>query len=235
MKIRADEIQVFRCDSTNFNLSGIDYLKVLSETEQNEIKRLKFDKDKNIKTISRFLLRILLSRYLNKKPEEIILVRNKFGKPELVGDQSQKIKFNYSHSDKFIIFAFILEDEIGVDIEKINLSINHTELADNNFSKHEINHLKISGFEIVEKFFGIWTRKEALLKAAGIGLTIDLKLIDVLHEEVEFLEKNIGTNILKNFRIKDLSIDPAFKSAVAYSGSKREFIIQNVRFEYIQI
>lgn len=231
MNIKPQEIHIYVYDNSVSGLNLNDCLNVLSSDEKKEIEKLKFEKDKNVKGISRFLLRVLLSKYCQQEAGNFNFAKNSFGKIYLADGYSSNIKFNYSHSERLIVFAFALNDDIGIDIEKINPNIEHTEIAQINFSTKEVNYIKkaISQREFVEKFYWIWTRKEALLKALGKGLIEDLKSVEVINDEVITNLNNETDNRSDKFTITDLYITPFYKSAVAYSGSKREIVIKYLK------
>jgi 4'-phosphopantetheinyl transferase len=79
-------------------------------------------------------------------------------------------KFNISHSGDLVVCALCDDVEMGVDIEQ-NLPV---PLADfkNTMSENEWN--EISGTGGLSAFYRLWTMKEAVCKAEGIGLIDDL-------------------------------------------------------------
>ena len=73
----------------------------------------------------------------------------------------------------------ISNSEIGADTELVNHTYDYKEVLEGNFSADEIDFInQTSSFE---RFFTLWTRKEALTKATGKGLDDDLKLIPCLN------------------------------------------------------
>lgn len=231
MNINSQVIHIYSYYLFENEFNPTRYLRILSNEELNEVNRLKFDKDKKVKVISRFLLRYLLSKYLRQKPEDLTFVKNSFGKISLSNSYLSKIKFNYSHSNGIILYSFALNDDIGIDIEKINLKIEFKELAIIYFSKKEIEFMgeATSQNAVVRNFYRIWTRKEALLKALGTGLINDLNFLDVIKDEVTISNLN-NINLAQNrFIIQDIDVNPDYKSALAYSGPKREIIIKHLK------
>jgi Phosphopantetheinyl transferase len=84
------------------------------------------------------------------------------GKPYLLNG----IHFNITHSHDYVVVAFS-DKRVGVDIELIT-EIDTQEIL-NHFHVDEISHLETSTDHLNE-FYRIWTRKEAYLKALGIGM-----------------------------------------------------------------
>ncbi|MBE6574636.1 MAG: 4'-phosphopantetheinyl transferase superfamily protein [Ruminococcaceae bacterium] len=86
---------------------------------------------------------------------------NNKSKPFIKGDAD--FHFNISHSGEWVCLG-VSKNEIGVDIEKHNET--RTRLAKRFFSAKEQTKCKT-----VKDFFDIWTKKEAFIKAVGIGLS----------------------------------------------------------------
>ena len=100
---------------------------------------------------------------------DIEFVSNDFGKPSL-REKFKKIHFNLSHSCGHSVLAFSPNSQIGVDIEKIDPDFNFRLIARANFSEAENRFIDIKEQEACIRFYTLWTRKEALLKAVGTGI-----------------------------------------------------------------
>ncbi len=117
--------------------------------------------------------------------ESVPVVKGEHGKPFF---ENSDIRFSISHSGDYVCVAVARGVEIGVDIQLVQN--NRDRLADRFYSKGELSALAgLENDEKREEFFRIWTRKEALLKADGCGITIDLRSFDVTDEKVEFMGK----------------------------------------------
>ena len=227
-EISKDEIHFYIIELDNLKPELPEIKSALSKSELETANKFKFNKDRERFIITRYLLRKILSNYLYIPPKEIQIITNQYGKPKLDSELNNNIQFNVSHSGDFAIFAINLFNEIGVDIEKIDNTINHLEIADNYFSTDEIEFLNISVSqnEIAEKFFRIWTRKESLLKAIGIGLLPDLKKISVI--ENRFHDNELSPNLKAStnniWNIETLIMDNFYKVSLAYSGDLKKII-----------
>ncbi len=117
---------------------------------------------------SRGALRALLGRYANRQPSAIEFRYGEWGKPEVL---DLSLCFNLSHSNNHALIA-VGSKSIGVDIESIRmLEKNVTEMADYICDPNEKRSLSyLPGTARLLQFFQIWVRKEAYLKAVGIGL-----------------------------------------------------------------
>ena len=68
----------------------------------------------------RALLRDLLAGYLGQPPGSIRFAYNEWGKPALAaGFAARDLRFNLSHSQGLAMYAFVLERDVGVDLEMI--------------------------------------------------------------------------------------------------------------------
>ncbi len=225
-KINNSKIQV-KWVNLNRYLGEVDGLKTyLTYDEIERAAKYKFDRDRARFIIGRALLRIMLGNILDFNPFQIEIESNNYGKLILSNIKQQNLHFNLSHSQDYIIYAFCFNDEVGIDIEKIDTSINHLEISENYFTDMEIEYLKDSADKdaIAKRFFTIWTRKEALLKAMGVGLAVDLKKIDVTTDSIDLSRGNIKlpSDILKYWIVKNLFIEDEFKVAISYSGAIRQ-------------
>src|SRR3990167_8836445 len=141
---------------------------VLSEEEKARAARFYFDKDRQAFTLTRGTLRCLLGDCLKQKPEGIIFSQNEYGKPEL---KDSRWQFNVSHSHDYALIAIGRDYPIGIDVEYQDRKINPLELCDRFFATEEIEQLhSVALDEQGRTFFNLWTRKEAFIKAIGMGL-----------------------------------------------------------------
>lgn len=151
---------------------------VLSVDEQERANRFHFPKHRAAFIAARGILRKLLGRYLHQAPMTIQFSYGQQGKPELHSDIS--LQFNSSHSQGLALMAFGHQMEIGIDLEKIQADIDILQLANNFFSENEKHTiLNLTGEEQTLGFFNCWTRKEAFIKAKGMGLSLPLDQFEV--------------------------------------------------------
>ena len=140
--------------------------------------------------VTRSSLRSILSGYLDVSPLHLKFTHGPQGKPALAGQWSW-LHFNVSHSHDVALIAVTRRGEIGVDIERIRPFANDLGMAERYFSPRETALLRaLTGPQRCEAFFHAWTRKEAFLKASGIGLSYGLERVEVTllpEEEARFL------------------------------------------------
>ncbi|PTM58989.1 4'-phosphopantetheinyl transferase [Desmospora activa DSM 45169] len=144
----------------------------LSAEEVDRARRLIRPRDRERFIVSRGLLRYLLSSLTGKKPESLRFQYGPYGKPML---QGYDWAFNLSHSHDYVCIAVSAHSPVGVDLERIRPEMEVDKLADLVMSASE----KAEWIQLQEKdrqvaFFRLWTRKEAVVKAAGEGLSRSL-------------------------------------------------------------
>lgn len=125
-------------------------------------------------------LRRLLAARLNVAPAEIPLRRGPHGKPQLSGALENRLGFNLTHSGELALVAISTSAEVGVDVERLRPMPDAVRLATRFFTPAESAALaQVPEPERASAFFRLWTRKEALLKATGIGITHGLGRFEV--------------------------------------------------------
>lgn len=138
----------------------------------------KITKIKNLKTKKMAIFnKIFLQRILNNNLEK--LKYTDFGRPYL----KNKPDFNLSHSENYLVCAITEYGKIGIDLEELR-EINFQSLSKRFFHKNEQLFINTK-----RNFFKVWTRKEALLKAHGCGLRVELKQLDTTQNPIE-LDQN---------------------------------------------
>jgi 4'-phosphopantetheinyl transferase len=144
----------------------------LSEDERLRANRLRSSRSAERFTVARGILRTILSRSLACEPERLVFSYGSHGKPELADGLKAKLSFNVSHSGRLAIFAVANGFKVGVDIEEIHPISDLEATASIFLSADELAGLKALPAERkLERFFTLWTCKEAILKACGYGFT----------------------------------------------------------------
>lgn len=150
------------------------YIKFLPPHEVAQAERFQGVPNRHRYIVTRGLLRAILSRYLQTKPECLRFFSNEHGKPFLAfPGGAQAVNFNLSHSSELALFAITHQERrIGVDLERIRTIVSVDQIAEKFFSSAEC-----AAFEIMpeplksQSFLRSWTRMEAYIKALGMDLT----------------------------------------------------------------
>jgi 4'-phosphopantetheinyl transferase len=176
-----NEVHVWRISmSENMHRSDA-LLPVMNLAEAERANRYVFEKDSNLFTISRAAQRIILGGYVDIAPA---LLEFKFGpdnKPYIGNNNPLNIQYNLSHARNCALLA-VSKEIVGCDVEYIDAAFKYGDILPEHFSAEEANY--INQQNSTERFFTLWTRKEALLKGTGQGLTDHLKhtaALDGLH------------------------------------------------------
>ena len=151
--------------------------RLLSPVELGRLRRFRFEADRVRFAISHATLRRILSGYLACAPDELHFSTNPYGRPYLAKPATQ-LSFNLSHTSDVAILGLTCTAELGVDVETIRPI--ERDVAQTHFSSRELADLdSLSGPLWLEGFYNCWTRKEAILKAEGLGLNPPLAAFDV--------------------------------------------------------
>src|ERR1039458_5017746 len=175
------EIHVWRAH-LDLGPKVLDRLMItLDIAEQSRAARFHFPRDRNYFVACRGILRKLLGDYLGSSPASIEFFYGAGGKPAHRPEDSRPpIRFNLSHSDGLAVLAFARSREIGIDLELIRPEFAGEEIAERYFSARELAELRALPATIRPEGFSVcWTRKEAYVKARGLGLQIPLDSFSV--------------------------------------------------------
>ena len=170
----ANQINCFKVyfSAENTSLSK-QFLKKLSPLNQEKLAQFKQVSDQNRFLVSRLLLEFWLKKF-DSSPVDLRL--NPSGKPFLPGNSCE---FNLSHSGDMVLFSETADSPIGVDVEKIQL-IDDYEAFRGIFHPLESSQFKsIAQEKNSSKLIQTWVQKEAILKALGLGMQMEMSSIQI--------------------------------------------------------
>lgn len=131
--------------------------------------------------ITRAVLRNILAKHLGTLPQDLEFVRNSYGKPFVRGVD---LEFNMSHSRDSAYYTVAVDFSVGIDVEFYNRKKDIFNIAQNVFSSHELDFfLNLSKLKRQDFFFNTWTKKEAVIKAMGLGLAYPMEKVDTMLEK----------------------------------------------------
>jgi 4'-phosphopantetheinyl transferase len=195
-----------------FPVLPVDF-SILTDSEKTIAERFRFEDDRNRYITSRKALRNLLAKYLSVNPSDIHIIAEKGQKP-YVKSPDTTIRFNISHSGEWVVIA-LAQNELGIDIEKIDSAFDYSNLLTEHFSVAERQFIS-SAESPISAFYFLWTRKEALTKAEGLGLREKLSEVSVLGRS------SVSGSNKKNWSIKSFNLYPDYPVSIAYSNSAGE-------------
>jgi 4'-phosphopantetheinyl transferase len=152
---------------------------LLSPAERTRARQFHFERDRRRFTVARGMLRTLLGRQTGLSPAAIVFGQSPYGKP-YIESAPAAIHFNVAHSADLAIYAISRSCVPGVDIEFLHRDIDEDAVARRFFTRREYAALqRIPAADRKRAFLTCWTRKEAIVKAAGKGLQLPLDSIEV--------------------------------------------------------
>jgi 4'-phosphopantetheinyl transferase len=162
--------------------SAVDHCSgLLSPDEAARAARFHFDEDRRRFVLARGLLRLLLGGYLEADPRSLEFSYSAAGKPDLGRPSvSPPLRFNVAHSGGRVLYALARGAAIGVDIEKVRDEVDVDGISRRFFAPGEGPALaRLRARSRRRRFFETWARKEAVLKASGLGISAGLDAIEV--------------------------------------------------------
>jgi 4'-phosphopantetheinyl transferase len=124
-------------------------------------------------------LRYILAKYARTEPSSLLFAVMPNGKPEL-SPPVRDISFNLSYTGGLALVAVAPGEPVGTDAETVRSGIEVENLSRRFFTPTEVDEiLALPRESRFEAFFTCWTRKEAILKALGIGLSAPLDRFQV--------------------------------------------------------
>jgi len=168
------------------------------------------------------LRRTVLASYLGVSPLEVTYQYGLHGKPYLVLDGARAaLRFSSARSVNLGLCALAVDQDVGVDIERIHAHRDHSGIAARYFSPSEQAAIRaLPAGQQLRAFYDCWTRKEAHLKATGQGLTIPLSAFEVPVTPDPSPPGDAATETGR-FGLMSLPPVPGFAAALAATGRDR--------------
>jgi 4'-phosphopantetheinyl transferase len=173
--LRRDEVHLWwgRSDAVE-SLDSV--LASLSDEERRRGERFLQERNVHAFLFRRAFLRAVLARYVGGSPEELRFAAGEFGKPALL-ERGGELAFNASSRAGVVLVGVALGRELGVDVEEFPGTV----FADPEEFARLVPRVTTAGEARAlgalppsargQAFAELWTRKEALLKALGTGLS----------------------------------------------------------------
>ncbi len=201
LRLRARDVDLWRISLDDQADGIVEQLGgLLSEEEQARADGFHFERDCRRFVVGRGVLRVLLGRYLDVPPHEVLFTAGPQGKPALPeGD----LQFNLTHSEGLAVLAFTRAGDIGVDLERVRDLPDWSAIAAACLPPRELQAVRqASPAARLPEFFRAWTRQEAQLKALGTGFLGD--------QAVETRERDL--------RLFALDVAPGYEAALAVTA-----------------
>jgi len=132
------------------------------------------------------------------------------------------LQFNLSHAGDLVLYAFASAAQVGIDIEYQQADLDYEALARVSFSQREQVTLRTLPQESKRAaFFSCWTRKEAYIKARGLGFSLPLALFDVSlvpGEPAALLDSREDPHEVERWSMRELFPGPGDTGALVLEG-----------------
>jgi len=166
----------------------------------------------------------VLARYLGLRPSSVVLRRTSAGKPEVPGSV---LRVSLAHSGDAAVVAVASGREVGVDVELLRAGTESWSLSSHALTQSEQARLKaLPVSRRSGAFLSMWTRKEALLKALGVGLALDPQLIELEGQEVVAAPPELGE--AGDWTLVDVPL-PGYAAALALKGPLSRLLLYDAR------
>jgi 4'-phosphopantetheinyl transferase len=200
-------------------------LELLDDAERAQAGRFRFDLDRVRFVLRRAFARRVLARYLGVHPAAVRIRTSRLGRPEL--DPPCGLAFNTSHSDGMAVVAVAQGQRVGIDIERVREIESALDVAEGLFAAPEVEWLRsVSSGSCSRAFLALWTRKEAVVKALGGGLSIPLDGFSVLANTSRGIERSTDLPGSLSLLLKDLSEPQGYVGSIASVGP--QFIVRHM-------
>lgn len=161
-----DDLAVFRFYFSENTPRLPDWRALLHPDEIERAGRYHRRADRLRSLYTRSLLRILAGKYTHRNSLDIRLTAGSRQKPELADNPEWHV--NAAHSGNWILLT-VGRTSVGIDVEEIKPDFDFTDVISFTFSTQEQQYIGIGG-NALRRFYALWTRKEAFVKAVGSGI-----------------------------------------------------------------
>ncbi|MDN3028242.1 4'-phosphopantetheinyl transferase superfamily protein [Streptomyces sp. S.PB5] len=169
-------------------------------------------------------LRRILAHYLEVPPRELVFGRATnpgcghpgHGRPQLAHPRTG-LEFSLSRTGPHWLIAVEADATVGVDIEDMS-DFDHGAVSSLVLSPSERAHLRACspGPARTRAFYHCWTRKEAVVKASGAGITSDLSAVEVHPGSAGPVPvRQVTPRGTSSLSVRDLDVGPHLCAALA--------------------
>lgn len=145
---------------------------LLDAAEAARVQRQRRPGEREVRRVAYAAHRLLLASSMGCAPRDVPLWRDALGCPRLAVAAWHT---SLAHADGHIAIAVCADGAVGVDLEPAARATTMPELATVICHPDELAALaQLEAAALGKALLGVWVRKEALLKAAGVGLRRDM-------------------------------------------------------------
>jgi 4'-phosphopantetheinyl transferase len=172
---------------------------------------------------ARMSLRRILGSQTCIAPQDLVFEEAENRKPRLVlPPGATPVYFNVSHSGDYAVIAVSTEAEVGIDIEEIRTDCPVDDLSRRYYSAREHAWLRsLQPPERLEAFYRLWTIKEAVLKCAGLGLSVPPQVVEVHLAKSgapSITSRDESRKSLEQLQVRELQVTAGYAGSLAVAA-----------------
>lgn len=211
------ELDIWTIESPTQEIDTGKLISALSDIEKTRAASFHRQRDRHRFICFHYALRSILATYF-ASDSEVSIVHGKYGKPLLAAlPHEGELWFNLSHSSDRGMLAISRAGEIGADIEYIDPKVQIEQLAQQIMSPAQLAQFsRYPPDSQRDVLFECWVRKEAYLKALGVGLEISPRDVEVPIEPEKTSGAVSSTRHIGQWRYVSFGLDSQFRSAVCF-------------------
>lgn len=166
----AGETCVLLCDSAVWAPHAVSAAALLGSTERARAASFRFEHDRSTYVLAHGLWRVALGACLGLEASRVTFANTPAGQPQLPGTG---LATSLSHSGTWVAIAICADRTVGIDIER-SPHARIDQLMPKICTPAELVDLQpLPELARQRALLALWTRKEALLKAFGVGLAVE--------------------------------------------------------------
>lgn len=192
------------------------YLDLLPAFMRTEILRYRYAADQKARLLSRLMLKQSIQDTAAADDRLNDWRRDVNNKPVIDNWNA----FNISHASNLVVLAHTTGKTVGVDIEK-RKDLEYKEIVES-FHAGEQQYIA-SAADPISSFFEIWAKKEALLKAAGIGIVNGLSEFSCVEDIVDYRKQS--------WYLKEVPLHPEYACYLCSQNASEHVVVQEFKFD----
>ena len=217
LKDHESGLKLFKIRLSSYYDLAPQLIQYLNAAELQRAQKYHFEKDSNQFIICRTLLKFILAQHTGLHIDSINIEIDTNKKPYLSSNKT--ICFNVSHAADFAIIA-VSSHAVGVDLEYLNTNFDYSEILPSVFNSLEIKSVSNADHQLYT-FYKFWTRKEAIVKATGQGLSDHLTQIPATDGYHAVASKLL--NGFKDLKVLSFNLNEDHVASIALNCKKTNF------------
>ena len=173
----------------------------------------------------RWLLRAALAAALDCRSEEVRFSYGEHEKPGLASPPAGGLAFNLSHTGDLAVLALVRAGRVGIDIEAMRSLTEVARLARRILTPGELAQFRgLPAESQLASLIAAWTRKEAVLKALGTGISGSPGSVSVSFDptlEGRDVAAVAAGAVLDRWAVRVLAVPPGYQGALAMEAPGR--------------